>query len=164
MPKPIKSSLLTLKAIYWLTTQHRNILEQLLTELWAFSSTSVLRSSTVKLVHSATEYASSVWLDSKHTMIVNTQLKWTIRIISGTIRKTPNYWLAILNHIPLPKLRRNHSPLREYRKVQANHQLPIHHDKLNIEMDRLRFRYPPVLNATSLHGERFSLKNALRRH
>lgn len=139
-----------------------NIIQKLCGTTWG-SSASVLRSSALGLVYSAAEYASPVWLNSKHTKIIDTQLNQTMRMISGTIRPTPNYWLPILSHIPPPKLRRSHSLLREYRKIEANHQLPIHHDKLDIEMKRLRSRYPPLLRATSLHQEHFDLTNAWRR-
>lgn len=64
-----------------------------------------------------------------------------MRMIWGTIKLTPFYWLPVFSNIPLPNLLREGAFLREYRKITDHHDLPIHRDALALETNRLGSRH-----------------------
>lgn len=127
-----------------------NIIQKLCGTTWG-SSAAVLRSSALGLVYSAAEYAAPVWLNSKHTGLIDVQLNHTMRMISGTIKPTPLHWLPVLSNIPPPNLRRENALLREYGKLLNNEELPIHRDVPALEINRLRSRHPPLIKAKNTH-------------
>ncbi|KAL1448470.1 hypothetical protein WDU94_013986, partial [Cyamophila willieti] len=88
-----------------------NIIQKLCGSKWG-SSSHVLRTSALGLVYSAAEYCAPVWLNCNHTDLVDVQLNNTMRIITGSIKPTPTFWLPILSNIPPPKLRRENALLR----------------------------------------------------
>ena len=133
-----------------------NILHKLCGTTWG-SSADTLRTSALGLVYSSAEYCAPVWMNSAHTKKIDVQLNNTMRIISGTIRSTPTYWLPILSHIPPAGLRRRGALLREYRKISNNPQLPIHCDVPDLETNRLRSRHPTIATAQELHRTEFNL-------
>lgn len=91
------------------------------------------------------------------------QLNNTMRIISGTIRSTPKEWLPVLSNIPPPQLRRKEGLLREYRKILANSELPVHSDIPDLNINRLRSRHPPLSHATVGDMVEFNLCNVWTR-
>lgn len=58
---------------------------------------------------------------------VDTNVKTTMRRITGDIRSTPP-WLPKLSHIIPPQLRRLYSLTNEYRKITVNNIRSIHQD------------------------------------
>lgn len=58
-----------------------------------------LHTSALALTYSAAEYCVSVWTRSSYTHNVDTQLKTTIRIITGTLLTTPLLWQPVLSNI-----------------------------------------------------------------
>ncbi|KAL1454475.1 hypothetical protein WDU94_010720 [Cyamophila willieti] len=132
-----------------------NIIQKLCGSKWG-SSSHVLRTSVLGLVYSAAEYCAPVWLNCNHTNLVDVQLNQSMRMITGSIKPTPTFWLPTLSNIPPPKLRREKTLLREYGKIVANENLPIHSDMEDIQTKRLPSRNPPLVKAISLYSENFN--------
>ncbi|KAI5726259.1 hypothetical protein M8J77_025912 [Diaphorina citri] len=135
-----------------------NIIHKLCGSTWG-SSPHVLRSSALGLVYSVAEYCSPVWLYSKHTNLVDVQLNNSMRMITGSIKSTPTFWLPILSNIPPPQLRRESSLLRELQKIQSNTDLPIHTDLEHLEESRLKSRNPALKKAILLQDSYFNISN-----
>ncbi|KAL1465708.1 hypothetical protein WDU94_005254 [Cyamophila willieti] len=133
-----------------------NIIHKLCGSSWG-SSTHVLKSSTLGLVYSAAEYCAPVWLYSKHTHLVDVQLNNSMRIVSGSIKSTPTYWLPVLSNISPPQLRREKALLREYEKIHSNRALPIHSELAHLEHSRLISRNPPMRKALLLLESNFDI-------
>lgn len=133
-----------------------NIIHKLAGSTWG-ASASTLRTSAMSLVLSTAEYCSSVWVNSSHVKKVDTVLNETMRVISGTVKSTPLFWLPVLSHIEPPRIRRLNNLIREYNKILANPDLPIHAD-LNIRFSRLKSRTPPIQTAQELVRRKFNPK------
>lgn len=133
-----------------------NILHKLCGTSWG-SSADTLRTSALGLVYSAAEYCAPVWLNSTHTQKVDTQLNEAMRIISGTIRSTPTYWLPVLSYIPPPDARRKCALMREYHKILDNPQLPLLKDVAYAERRRLKSRQPAIATAKDLLESKFDV-------
>ncbi|KAG5877464.1 hypothetical protein JTB14_024997 [Gonioctena quinquepunctata] len=86
-------------------------------------------------------------MNSPHTNSVGTQLKNSMRIISGSIKPTPSYWLPILSNIPPPHFRRSNALCREFDKIRRNPLLKIHENIAHLVGHRLRSRKPPIQTA-----------------
>ena len=56
----------------------------------------VLRQTTLSVVNSVADFGSPIWLNSKHTNLVDVQLNETLRIVSGSIHATPLIWLPAI--------------------------------------------------------------------
>lgn len=136
-----------------------NILQKLCGSKWG-SSCHVLKTSALGLVYSAAEYCAPVWLNSKHTKLVDVQLNNTMRIITGSIKPTPVFWLPTLSNIPPPHIRRNNALVREYDKIQSNPNLPVHQESEEIQLNRLKSRHPPLLKAKELVEDNFTVSEA----
>lgn len=80
-----------------------------------------------------------------------------MRIISGTIRSTPTYWLPILSHIPPPDAQRKKALVREYQKIMDNSQLPLLNYVSYVERKRLISRHPAISTARILTEEKFDI-------
>ena len=76
-----------------------------------------------------------------------------MRIITGSIKSTPIEWLPVLSHIEPPRVRRKQILVREYKKIIANPDLPIHQDL--IHFNRLKSRSPSVRMAQQLITNNF---------
>lgn len=120
-----------------------NILQKLCGTTWG-SSAITLRISALGLVYPVAEYCAAVWINSAHTRLVDVQLNQTMRIITGTLKNTPTFWLPILSHIEPPSLRRECSLVREFKKITASPELPVHEDIPAINTKRLHSRHPPL--------------------
>jgi hypothetical protein len=140
-----------------------NIIQKLCGTSWGSSATT-LRCSALGLVYSAAEYCAPVWLNSPHVKMVDVQLNHTMRLISGTIRSTPNHWLPVLSHIMPPTIRRSTALVREYNKILQNQQLPINTDIDDIGRNRLRSRNPPIRTAENLVTAGFNPINEWRQN
>ncbi|KAG5861564.1 hypothetical protein JTB14_035901 [Gonioctena quinquepunctata] len=70
-------------------------------------------------------------------------------LIAGTIRSTPTRWLPVLSNITPPDIRRTAALIREYKKIMANADLPIHTDipYLAGQYHRLKSRHPAIRSA-----------------
>lgn len=136
-----------------------NIIQKLCSSKWG-SSCQVLRTSALGLVYSAAEYCAPVWLNCKHTKLIDVQLNHTMRIITGCIKPTPIFWLPSLCNIAPPNLRRENALIREYEKMRLNEILPIHSDMEDVQIRRLISRNPPLSKAINLYSENFNLTNA----
>lgn len=133
-----------------------NIIQKLTGTTWG-ASASTLRSSALGLVFSAAEYCAPAWLNSPHAHKIDTQLNNAMRLIAGVIKSTPTEWLPVLSHIHPPNLRRVTALTREYKKILANPNLPIHEDIEHANHNRLRSRKPPTKTAVSAIEEGFDL-------
>ncbi|KAI5732205.1 hypothetical protein M8J77_023312 [Diaphorina citri] len=136
-----------------------NIIQKLCGSKWG-SSSHVLRTSALSLVYSAAEYCAPVWMNCKHTNLIDVQLNQSMRLITGSIKPTPTFWLPTLSNIPPPKLRRESALYREYEKICANENLPIHLDMEDIQINRLKSRNPPLATAISMQSGTFNLTEA----
>lgn len=130
-----------------------NIVSKLASSSWG-ASASTLRTAALGLVYPVAEYCAPVWLNSCHTNMVDVQLNNTMRIITGTIKPTPTYWLPVLSHIEPPSIRRSKALLREYDKIGQNPNLPIHAD-LPPGRKRLKSRRDPIRTAIELDESNF---------
>ena len=103
---------------------------------WLFSSTvwpfiikyaslcqDTLQTSALALCYSVGEYCAPVWCRSAHTELVDAQLNFTMRLISGTLRPTALPWLPVLANIEPPALRRK-AAARVGRFIMTS---PTHH-------------------------------------
>ena len=148
---------LSLHYLYLLRTRNK-LIRKLITTLWG-TSAHVLRTSVLGLVYPTAEYCASVWLNSVHTDKVDVQLNESMRLITGTIQSTPLYWLPTLSNIAPANLRRQQILLREYRKIMANPELPIHID-ININLpSRLKSRHSPLLSSLSVNANNFTIND-----
>lgn len=136
-----------------------NIIQKLAGSSWG-ADANCLRTSALSLVYSSAEYGAPVWLNSAHTTKVDCQLNTTMRIVSGTLKPTPVEWLPKLCNIAPPNLRRQHSLLKEFQKVQSNDELPLHEDIQNVPAKRLRSRSAPIALAKNLQLENFSIQDS----
>lgn len=133
-----------------------NIIQKLTGSSWG-ANPSCLRISALSLVFSAAEYGSPVWLNSRHTQKIDTQLNITMRLISGTLRPTPTEWLPKLCNIAPPQLRRKQALLREYNKILSNDHIPLITDLNNPPRQRLISRNAPMKLAKMLKDENFEI-------
>ncbi|VVC38525.1 Hypothetical protein CINCED_3A007996 [Cinara cedri] len=65
----------------------------------------VLRTSAMALVYSVSEYYAPVWGRNTHCKSVDSQLKHTMRIITGAIKSNNIQWLLVLVNIAQPDIR-----------------------------------------------------------
>lgn len=100
------------------------------------------------LVYSTAEYGAPVWLNSPHTKELGCQLNITIRIISGTLKPTPQECRPKLSNITPPNLRRQSYLYREFNKMHENNQLPLHQDIQDPQGQNART--PPIALARQL--------------
>ena len=80
------------------------------------------------LCYSAGKYRAPVWCHSAHTGLVDAQMNSTMRLISGTLRRTPLPWLPVLANMEPPALRRKAATDRLVVKASAHESWPLHHD------------------------------------
>ena len=66
----------------------------------------VLRQTTLSVVNSVADFGSPIWLNGKHTNLVDVQLNEALRLVSGVVRATPLVWLPVFSNIIPPELRR----------------------------------------------------------
>lgn len=126
-----------------------NLIQKLCGTTWG-STAHILRTSSLALVYSCAEYCAPAWLNSRHTKLLDVQLNQTMRMITGTIKSTPIQWLPVLSGIAPPDLRRNDALMREYKRISANPQLPIHQARIPLRRGRLKSRRPPIREAEAL--------------
>jgi hypothetical protein len=86
-----------------------NLVRKLTGTNWG-ASAETLRTPSLALVYSTTEYCTPVWLNSVHTSKIDIQLNNTMWLISGTVKSTQFNVLA--NSAP-PKLQREATTVRE---------------------------------------------------
>jgi len=65
---------------------------------------------------------------SPHTGLVDVQLNYTMRVISGTLRSTPLPWLPVLANTEPPVLHRKAATDEVMEKIIAQDNWPIHSD------------------------------------
>src|SRR6218665_4055293 len=70
-----------------------NLLSKVAAKWGAHAST--LRTSALALCYSAAKYCAPVWARSHHTNLVDVKLNATMRIVSGTLLRTPLPWLPV---------------------------------------------------------------------
>jgi len=87
---------------------------------------SVLRTSVLSLVYSATEYATPAWCRSIHTEKLDVALNDTLRIISGCLKLTHRVLPSVLLGILLAHLRREYSTFKLALQAQLNTNQPLH--------------------------------------
>lgn len=84
----------------------------------------------LQLAYSVTKYCAPLWARSTHCSKVDVQLKQTMRIISGTIKSTPNEWLPVLPNIAPPNLRKQSHTTNTPEKLSSLPNLPLQIDIL----------------------------------
>lgn len=100
-------------------------------------------------------YCCAVWLNSAHTDKIDVELNRTMRIVNGNVDSTPLPWLPAISNILPPDIRRKISLMREYRKVMANVDLPLHEDIQSNHPKRLKSRKSPIETAKVLNESGF---------
>lgn len=71
--------------------------------------TQVLRTSTLALLYSVADYCSPVWEGSSHCKLIDTELRKSLQINTGTVKFTKVQWLPVLANIEPPHIRRQNS-------------------------------------------------------
>lgn len=84
--------------------------------------------SSLALVYSTAEYCAPLWAHSLHVSGVNTQLNYSMSMVSCTVRSTRMPKLLVLSNIVPPVLLRKQITFREIIKLERNPQLPGYHD------------------------------------
>ena len=119
-----------------------NIIHKLAGSNWGVNP-ETLRTATVSLVFSVSEYCCPVWLNSAHVPGIDAELNSSMRLISGTIKSTPTSWLPVLCNIVPPNIRRWSAANREWRKINSlQDKIPIFQDLQNPPPLRLKSRSP----------------------
>jgi hypothetical protein len=73
---------------------------------------------------------------------IDTQLNNTTRLISGTIKSTPTHWLPTLTAITHLPIRRVNALVKEFSKINLNHELLINNCIDDATKTRLKSRNP----------------------
>lgn len=68
-------------------------------------------------------------------------------IVSGTTKSTPNQWLPILSHIPVPVILLKNALLCEYRKSNKDLHLVTYSHIPNLSGTRPKSRQPSMKNS-----------------
>ena len=76
-----------------------------------------LRTTTLALVHSTTEYCAPVWCRSAHTRLIDPTINDALRIVTGCMRPRPADNLPILAGIQPAELRRSGASLSPARRA-----------------------------------------------
>jgi len=76
-----------------------------------------LRTATLALVQSTTEYCAPVWCRSAHTRLIDPPINDALRIVTGCLRYTPADYLSIPASTQSAELRRNGATLSLARRV-----------------------------------------------
>ena len=66
----------------------------------------ILRTATLSLVYSTSEYCAPVWCHSAHTRLIDSVLNDALRVVTGCLRPTPTDHLPVLSGIQPAELRR----------------------------------------------------------
>ncbi|VVC38877.1 Hypothetical protein CINCED_3A004381 [Cinara cedri] len=80
-----------------------------------------------------------------------------MRLISGTIKSTPTHWLPTLTAIAPPPLRRAYALVKEFSKINLNHELPINNFIGDATKTRLKSGNPPSKTAKDLINANFDM-------
>jgi hypothetical protein len=119
-----------------------NILSKLAGTSWG-ANARTLRLTGLALVYSTAEYCCPVWKNSCHVQKIDSQLRTTMRLITGTIKSTPTPWLPVLSNILPPDIRRKCAARIEWDKYQSDvTRFPLHLDLINLPPNRLKSRRP----------------------
>lgn len=64
-------------------------------------------------------------MNSCHVVLIDTQIRKALRIISGVVKSTPVEWFVLSNIIPA-LISRQEFALGEYTKISEDNELPIY--------------------------------------
>lgn len=81
-----------------------------------------------------------------------------MRLISGTTKSTPTYWLPVLCNVLLPNFRTNEALQREFMKIEAKPKLPIQDELPQLRCTRLISRKPPIRTVEQLQNNNYDYK------
>ena len=112
-----------------------------------------LRTVTLSLVHSTTEYCAPVWCRSAHTCLIDSVLNDALRIVTGCLRPTPTDHLPVLSGIYPAELCRLGATLSlaHHESLDPNHILyGLLSGSSDTRQMRLRSRRPFVPGARNL--------------
>lgn len=94
-------------------------------------------------MYSVVEYCSPVWARIAYCHKVDTEIKRTIRIITGSVRSTEVQWLPTLANITPPDLRTLQYTKRIIKKITKKYsELPLHDNFTKHPPKRLKSRQP----------------------
>ena len=103
-----------------------------------------------------------VWINSRHTHLVDVQLRHSMRIVTGTLLSTPVQWLPVLSNIPPPHIRRQKHLVHLWSRMLKNTTLPIHEDVSQLRSSRLKSRKPACKTALELINNQFNHNDTWR--
>ena len=131
-------------------TTRVGLLRRLAESSWCAGATT-LRTTTLALVHSATEYCVPAWCSSAHTRIIDTPINDALRLVTGCLPPTQTNDLYVLAGIQPSELRHKRAILSLARRAQdPNHIL------------RERLLSPPCEGHRQLKSRRSNVPAALR--
>ena len=126
---------------------------------------SILRTSALRLVYNAAEYASPVWCRNTHTKQVDVLLNDTLRIISGCLKQNRRELLPVLSGIQPAQQRREHSTFKLDLQAQLNTNHPLHALVRSAQFpgtQRLHSRHPFRRHAAALINSGFNILESWR--
>ena len=134
--------------------QSRNsLLMKLAGSSWG-ANANTLRSSALALCYSVAECCCPVWQRSTHVSLVDAQLHFSMRLISGTIWSTPLPWLPILTNIEPPALRCRADTNKLITQAECHRYWPLYDDifhppPLHLESHKPLWRDLQTIDVTS---------------
>ena len=135
-----------------------NIITKLAVTNWGSKAT-LIRTASLALVYSASEYCSPTWSQSSHVKKIDMILNKTMRTITETLQPTPLPWLPVLSNITPPSICRQNCALRQWLQCVNNQDLPIHKDLSDIPKTCLKSCKPIWIVGKTLQEENFDVNS-----
>ena len=131
-----------------------NFIRYLCGSAWG-ANAKTLRTATLAIVYSSSEYATSVWSRSSHTKTLDVSLNDTTRITTGCVKPTHTHLLSVLSGIVPAKPRRNCVTNKISYHAWANKKDPLHSlvpDPQSLRPQRMKLCHPFYRHAAEHHN------------
>ena len=123
------------------TRTRNNLVYMLAGTTWG-AGAQTIRTSSLALCYSMTEYCATVWRNSAHTNLVDVQLNNNMRTITGAVWCTMTDWLPVTSSIAPADIRRDVATSRTIIRARGKSELPLLTDIVFQLRPRLKSRRP----------------------